>query len=384
MTTQAPNPQKLRVVIAGGGVSALEGALALAELAGDRTEVTVIAPGSDFVYRPMTVREPFAYGPAAHYPLEQIVRDAGATLLVDGLAWVDAAGQVAHTESGGAIEYDALLLALGARACTRYTHALTIDDRRMDETLHGLIQDIEGGYIRRLAFVAPSRMAWPFPIYELALMAVGRAYDMDVELKVTIVTPEDAPLAIFGGVASSAVAELLQKAGIQLITSAHAQVPGPKEVVINPGDRHLEVDRIVALPELYGPAIRGIPLGEHGFIRVDRHVRVPDVGPIFAAGDATEFPVKFGGIAAQQADVAAQSIAALAGAPIEPEPFLPEVRGMLLTDGAPRYLYARITGGQGFSSEISESPPSAQAAKISARYLAPYLEQHAAMAEGAK
>jgi sulfide:quinone oxidoreductase len=374
MATQSGHLQRLHVAIAGGGVGALECALALAELAQDRTAVTVMAPDSEFVNRPMTVREPFAYGPAARYPLEQIVKDAGAELLVDRLAWVDAPDQVAHTESGREVEYDALVLALGARPSTRYTHALTIDDRRMDETLHGLIQDIEDGYVGSLAFVAPSRMAWPLPIYELALMTAGRAYEMGVELEVAIVTPEDAPLAIFGGVASAAVAEMLTKAGIQIVTSAHAQVPTSKQVVINPGDRKLAVDRIVALPELYGPAIRGIPLSEHGFIRVDPHVHVPDAGPVYAVGDATEFPVKFGGIAAQQADVAAQAIAASAGAPIEPEPFRPEIRGMLLTDGKPRYLYARITGGHGFSSEITDTPGSPPAAKISAKYLAPYLE----------
>jgi sulfide:quinone oxidoreductase len=374
MTTQSGHPSKLRVVIAGGGVGGLECALALAALAQDRTAVTLIAPDPEFVYRPMTVREPFSYGPAARYPLARIVDDAGAELLADRLAWVDAPAQLAHTASGGEVEYDVLVLALGARASKRYTHALTIDDRRMDEALHGLIQDIEGGYVASLAFVAPSRMAWPFPIYELALMAAGRALDMGVKLAVTIVTPEDTPLAIFGGIASAAVAELLEKAGIETITSAHAQVPTAKQVVINPGDRRLTVDRIVALPELYGPAIRGIPLGQHGFIRVDPHVHVPDAGPVYAVGDATEFPVKFGGIAAEQADVAAQAIAASAGAAIEPEAFSPEIWGMLLTDGKPRYLHARITGGHGFSSEITETPGGSPPGKISAKYLAPYLE----------
>jgi sulfide:quinone oxidoreductase len=368
--------QKLRVVVVGGGVAALEATLALADLAPELTDVTVVAPDAEFVYRPMTVREPFAYGGARHYPLAPILSDAGAELVSDELAWVDPAEQRIHTKSGRAIAYDALILALGAKAHPRYQHAMTIDDRHMDDALHGLIQDIEGGYVHSVAFVAPARMPWQLPLYELALMTAARAYDMNVELGVTIVTPEDSPLAIFGINASQAVAELLEKAHIETITSAYAEVPSSGEVVVNPGDRSLQADRVVALPELYGPSIRGIPLAEHGFIHVDPFGQVPDVGPVYAAGDAIDFAIKHGGIAAQQADTAALSIAALAGAPVAPEPFDPVIHGMLLTGGDPVYLTARITGGHGFSSEISNTPGWSPSTKIVAKYLSPYLESH--------
>ncbi len=374
MTAQAPHP-KLRVLIAGGGVVALETALALAELAPDRTSTTVLAPNEEFVYRPMTVVEPFAYPVANRYPLAQMVSDAGAELIRDELSWVDPASHTVHTAGELEIEYDALVIALGGRPCRRYTHALTIDDRRLDEAMHGLIQDIEGGYVESIAFVAPGRMAWQLPLYELALMTAARAYDMGVDLETTIVSPEDSPLAIFGVTASSALADVLAKAGIKTIYSAYAEVPRSGEIAINPGDRHLHVDRVIALPELYGPSVRGIPLSEHGFIRTDRFGRVADLKDVYAAGDAIDFPIKHGGLGSQQADVAAQSIAALAGADVTPEPFKPVIRGMLLTGEKPLFLTAEITGGQGFSSQITDeatwSPPS----KIAAKYLAPYLEK---------
>jgi sulfide:quinone oxidoreductase len=376
MTTPASQHDKLRVIIVGGGVAALETALALGELAPEHTDVTVLAPNTEFVYRPMAVREPFAYGPARRYPLEPILREAGTELLTDELDWVDPLKQTIHTSSGQAIEYDALMLALGARALPRYRHALTIDDRKLDEAIHGLIQDVESGYTQSLAFVSAGRMAWPLPLYELALMTAARAYDMGVELSTTIVTPEDAPLAVFGATASNAVGKLLKKARIKTITSAYAEIPSTGHVVINPGDRSLDVGRVVALPELYGPALRGVPLGEHGFIHVDTHGRVPHAGPIYAAGDATDFPIKHGGLAAQQADAAAESIAALAGAAITPRPFHPVIRGMLLTGAKPLYLTAQITGGHGFGSEVSETPTWSPSAKIAAKYLTVALESH--------
>jgi sulfide:quinone oxidoreductase len=386
-TSDSPvRSRRLRVAIAGGGVAGLETLLALSQLAPEHVELTLIASEDEFAYRPLAVREPFAYAPARRYPLARMVADAGARLLAGEIAWVDPGRHTLHTTAGRAVEYDALMLAVGARARERYKHALTVDDCRLDETLRGLVQDVEQGYVTRVAFVAPGRMAWPLPLYELGLMTAARAYDMGVELTTTIVTPEDTPLAIFGSAASAAVAELLERSHIEMIGSAYAEVPSAGRVTINPGDRHLTADRVIALPELYGPNVRGIPLSEHGFIRVDPFGRVADVQDVYAAGDATDFAIKHGGIASQQADAAARSIAALAGAPVVPEPFAPVIRGMLLTGGSPLYLTARITGGHGFSSEIADAPTWSPPSKVASRYLAPYLDglDHEADAAGGR
>jgi sulfide:quinone oxidoreductase len=373
--TPIRNSERLRVVIAGGGVAALETTLALSELAGERVDVKVVAPNEEFVYRPAVVHEPFAQALASRYPLARVVGDAGATLQCDELAWIDPTRQTIHTKSDEAVEYDALVVALGATTSKRYKHAITIDDHDLDQSMHGLIQDIEGGYVHKLAFVAAGRMAWPLPMYELALMTAGRAYDMGIELELTIVTPEDTPLAIFGSVASSSVSALLARAGIEVVGSAYVEVPSAREVVISPGDRRLLVDRVVALPELFGPRVRGIPLGEHGFIRVDPYCRVPNVARVYAAGDATDFPIKHGGIGSQQADVAARSIAAIAGASVMPARFDPTIHAMLLTDAEPLYLSAHLTGGDGRSSEVTDRPTWSPPGKIVAKYLAPYLER---------
>lgn len=374
MTTQDTHSEKFRVLIAGGGVGAIETALALQHLAAARVEMTMLAPNDEFVYRPMTVAEPFSFAGARRYPLAPIARDLNAELLKDSLSWVDHAGRVAHTGDGHALAYDALVLALGARISPRYKHALTIDDRTMEHTLHGVIQDVELGYVKSIAFVAPGRLAWPLPLYELALMTAGRAYDMNVELAVTIVTPEYTPLAIFGEEASRSVAELLLRAGVKTITSAYAEVPERGEIVIHPDDRRLRVNRVVALPELYGPSVHGFPLSHEGFIRVDRFGEVPGCGALFAAGDATDFPVKQGGVSSQQADVVAESVAKLAGVDIEPKPFHPVIRGMLMTYDQPYFMQAQITGGHGFSSQFSSEPLWTPVAKIAATHLAPYLD----------
>jgi len=373
MATAPHTPFK--VVIAGAGVAGLEAALALKDLAGARVAIEMLAPDPEFVYRPMTVREPFAYGSAERYKVEQMAAKIGFELHEQSFAWVDADARVAYTDEGGQLHYDALILALGARIHSRFTHAYTIDDRHLDDILHGLLQDIEGGYVKRLAFVVPARMAWQLPIYELALMTARRAAETEASLAISIVTPERAPLAIFGSTATEAVSTLLDDAGIEVIASAYAEVPSWDSVVVNPGDRQWRFDRVVALPELYGPAVRGLPAGEHGFIPIDIHAKVRGVERVYAAGDATDFAIKHGGISSQQADAAAEQIASLAGAPLHAQPFRPTVYGMLLTGGAPLYLRAHLTGGHGFSSEASREPLWTPPRKIVARYLGPFLEE---------
>src|SRR5262249_5119732 len=94
-------------------------------------------------------------------------------------------------------------------------------------------------------------------------------------------------------------------------------------------------------------------------------------------GDMTTFPVKQGGIAAQQADVVAAAIAARAGADVVPEPFDPVLRGLLLTGGAPAFLRAELHGGRADTSSVADEALWWPPGKIAARYLAPFLASHA-------
>lgn len=370
------------VLIAGGGVAGLETALALRDLAGDRVTTTMLAPEPEFVYRPLRVREPFAGPSANHYSLAEIAADIGVVLKQDAFKWLDAPARTVHTAAGQQLSYDALMLAIGARLQPRFRHALTIDDRTIDDQLHGLIQDVESGYIHKLAFIIPQPTPWPLPLYELALMTARRAYEMNETVSITIVTPEDAPLAVLGSAVSQAVAETLEASGIEVICGTHAETPKQGQVDLFPQGGSLHADRIVALPELFGPSTPGVRKrdggdGAHGFIPVDTHCRVRGMENVFAAGDATDFTLKHGGIAAQQADVAAEAIAKLAGLPIEPSQFKPEVHGMLLGGAKPLYFSAHITGTHGSASVVEDHANWPSGAKIAAKYLAPYLElQH--------
>jgi sulfide:quinone oxidoreductase len=364
------------VVIAGAGVAALEASSALTALAGDRITLTLIAPESEFVFRPLGPHRAFGHTAPPSVPLVDLADAIGAEVISDTLAWVDREGQCVHTKSGREISYDIVLLAVGAVCRARYPEAITVCDTAAEE-LAELVDDIRAGGVTGLAFIVPKRMAWPLPLYEVALMSATLAAEHELEL--TLVTAERRPLQIFGRRASDQLLALLTERRIEVVTNARCEVPERGRVLIladhHPAGRQLSVDRVVALPELLGPHVRGLPCADNGFIPVDRFCRVPTTADVYAAGDATDYPVKHGGIAAQQADVAARSIAAAAGAAVVPRPFHPTIEGLLLTGGEPRYLSARLTGGEPFGSRLSTPLAETAPPKIAGHYLSDLLQK---------
>ena len=353
----------------------METALAVHELAGDRVKLTLLAPTPDFIYRPVAVLEPFVHIPPRRLALAKVAAEVSATLEHDSLAAVDCDRRVLHTGGQRELRYDVLVVAVGAKT-KEAPGVLAMDVSRMEESLHGVIEEIDSGSLCSLAVVAP-RSTWPLPAYEVALLAQRHAREQNVDLDTTIITAEQQPLAVFGDIVSASVAGLLADADIQVMRGAWVESSSGK-LMVNPGERELRFDHVVAVPRLVGPAITGLPADADGFLPVTSHCEVTGVQRVYAAGDGTDFPVKFGGIAAQQADAAAASIASLAGAPTEPRPFDGIVHGVLLSGRKQGSLYftARIEAGLALESRISDTtPPWTTEAKITARYLGSYLDE---------
>jgi sulfide:quinone oxidoreductase len=365
-----------RVVICGGGIAAVEGLLRLRRLVGDSVNIELIAPNEDLVYRPTAVREPFAFGAPRRYPLRAIARDCDAEWTQESLSWVDPDAQVVHTSAGRRVEYDALLVAVGARQVEPYEHVATFRDAEADDTYHGIVQDVEEGYSRSIAFIQPVGPVWPLPLYELALMTAERAESMDIrDLELALVTPEPRPLAVFGGAASTVVTDRLARAGIRIYCNSLAKVPAARRVLIQPQGVELHPNRIVTMPRIAGPSVRGLAgSGAHGFIPIDKHCSVPGTGGrVFAAGDAANYPVKHGGLGAQMADAAAAAIAVLAGALTKAPAFNPVIRGKLLTGRDPVFMSAHPVGAESFESEVFDTPPWPEDDKVVAEELGPFL-----------
>jgi len=374
--TRTPPPH---IVVAGGGVAAVEAVAALRALMGALPRITVLAPDAELTPRPASVAAPFGFGLPTALPFDAIRRHARFDLHRGTLARVEADAHTVVDHLGESIRYDKLLIAVGAIARPALEGAISFGGPADVAAVERAVEDSA-----RIAFVIPSASAWTLPAYELAIMAATELRSRGAEPEITIVTPEPSPLWVFGEQASGAIAELLIERRIAIRVGARATAvhPGRLELADGPD---VVADRVIALPRLVGPEIPGLPHGAHGFIPTDAHMRVPGVPDVFAAGDATTFPLKQGGLATQQADAAAEAIAAELGAAVQPAPFRPVMRGLLLTGGAPIYLRSVLTsngepeaGTVRRSARRSTSAVSSHAlwwppGKIAGRYLAPLL-----------
>jgi sulfide:quinone oxidoreductase len=367
------NDGTTQVTIVGGGVAALEAMIALRRLAEERVRIELVTPTPEWSYRPLAVAEPFGLGEATRYDLVKVARDHGAAMHLAGVQAVRPDAHQLLTWDGRTLDYELLLVAIGAQPITSIPGSVSVKGPGYTGRFRTVLHELEQHRIARVAFAVPAGTSWPLPLYELALMTAAHVAKLGLRgVELSLVTPEQEPLDLFGPAASKAVRELLADRGVTLHTGRYPTEVCDRELLVTPAGS-VAADRAVSLPRLRGPFLPGLPHDAEGFIPTDLHGLVAGEADVYAAGDATTCPIKQGGVATQQADAAAEAIAARAGADVDPRPFRPVLRGMLLTGVAPRYLRADVSGAAGDSSSASEQalwwPPS----KIAGYWLAPYL-----------
>jgi sulfide:quinone oxidoreductase len=366
--------EKQRVLIAGGGIAGVEAALALRDLATDWVEVALRDPRREFVFKPFAVGEPYGAARIFRYELQRLAERCGASFEADAIVSVDAGRRVAVTRDGERLPYDYLVLASGVRMLAAVPGAVTFWGVADEGQVADVIAGLRAGALRRLVFTMPGGRSWALPLYELALLGATELAKAGIGgTQITVVTPEDSPLELFGQRASEQIASLLDERGIEVLAGAHPVHFEAGRLRIAPGEE-IEAGAVISLPRLQGRRIDGIPHDSDGFAGVDEHGMVIGLQRVFAAGDVTTFPVKQGGVATQQADTVAEAIAAEIGGGPGPRPFDPILRGVLWTGTEPHYLYGRPTGGHGDASSLSEQPQwPLRRGKVAGRYITPFL-----------
>lgn len=359
-----------RVLIAGAGVAGLEAALALRRHGAGLLDVELLAPTESFVYRPLLVAEPFGVEASIELPLARLAEQAGAGLRRGALAAVDPARRVVTCTSGEELAYDSLLVAPGATPREAVPGAITFGSAPGRAAFGRLLDRLGTRGMRRVAFVVPRAATWSIAAYELALLTAAELDARGSDGELVLVTHERTPLAAFGADVSATVATRLEAAGVELRCGVTATGYEDGALAFLGGGAEA-VDGAVALPGLVVEPIEGLPQRRDGFIPTDVRMHVSGLEAVLAAGDSTAFPIKQGGIAAQQADVAARAIAARGGAHAGFSSFRPVLRAVLITGGAPEFLRAHSDGRGGGAS--SREPLWWPPEKIAGRYLAPLL-----------
>lgn len=364
----------LRVLVAGDGVAALEFVLAVRALARERVSVELVSPASEFVARPWSVITPFTGVAAPSVPLESLLR-VGVPHRRGAVRAVDAERHRVIATDGAPLGYDRLLLAPGARRIEGVPGALTFSGSSRASAVEAALR----GARSHVLLVAPPGCGWTLPVYELALIA---AHQLPAQPRITVVSYEPRPLDVFGRVASDALARLLDRAGVAFLAGA-VPVEASGEFLVTADGRVTGADAVIALPRLRGVPIDGLRTDAHGFIPVDEHCRVAEARDVFAAGDATSSDVKQGGLATQQADAAAELIAAEAGAPVVPRPCRRVLRGVVLTGEEPLYLRRDLDDDEALARPLRAVPPAVARSglwwpngKIAGRYLTGFLASH--------
>lgn len=345
----------LHVLIAGGGVAALEAAFALRALAGDRVDLELLTPEPKFFYRPQAVFEPFGGVRVQTFELGELAKALQAQLTLGELASVVPAAHVARTTQGMTVPYDVLVIAMGASPTSVLRDAVLFRGPADDDHIAAVAQRSSRGDESPLTIAIPARRTWPLPMYELAF-----GLRSITDRRLTVATVEPAAAEALGRTGSAHLAALLASRNIQLVTEVDFETFPRGETI--------------AAPELRAARIFGLPADDDGFIATDHFGAIFGVEDIYAAGDITSSAVKHGSLAAAQADSVAESIAAAAGAAITPTPFRPVLRA-LIACGSESLWVRRDLADPHDPGLVSGEPLWSPPAKISARYLAPALAE---------
>ena len=261
MTTGETSAQ---VVVAGAGIAGIETALALKAFAGDAVRVTLVDPGRQFRIPATATGRAFGVGRTGERLLAEVAARAGATLTPGRVTAVDPRRHLLMLAGGRLLTYDALVVAIGAWALPSVPGALHFTGHDDVVAVRGMIDEIGAGAARGaetdLAIVVPDDCTWPLAAYELALMAHDHllAGGAAHAVRISVVTAEQTPLAVFGPDASASVARMLGRAGVAVHAGSHVAAWSWGRLEIAGGDA-LAADRVIALPLQRGPALDGLP-----------------------------------------------------------------------------------------------------------------------------
>jgi sulfide:quinone oxidoreductase len=311
-----------RALVLGGGFGGIACAVALRDQLPRGDEVVLVDRREDFV---MGLRKswhllgmsPLAYG-TRHL---SILATRGIEVVTGEITAIDPSTHSA-TVDGRALEADALVLALGARAAIEAVpglaeHGHNAWSREGLEHAQTAIDALRGGRVVVGIFGMPHPCP-PAP-YELALLLADRFDDRGIEAQVTVFGPAPITLPIVGAAGCATLDARLEERGIPFLPG-HSATRVDAGAVRFDGQPDLPYDLLLAVPPHRAPSVlieAGLAPGD-GWVKVDRGTLETGLAGVWAIGDCTAIGLsngmplpKAGLFAEREGDVVAARIAAI-------------------------------------------------------------------------
>ena len=314
-------PPAAKVLVAGGGYGGLETALALKDALAERVEITLLTPVVDLTYRPLSSGAPFVREPARTIDVHRLAAERGMRVVLDELVNVQDDECRVLTHDGELIDFDALVIAVGAHERGSAPPLITWGQEPDQGQLGALLDELAAGTVKSVAVTIPAGAGWPLAGYEAALIVAWTASQLaPTPASVTVITAEEGPAGGLGPQAADWVSKTLADAGVEVLSSSvtHSFTAeqdthdrgGGHTVRVTLGDpaHEITVDRVLCVPESFGPEVPGLPSTPHGFLPTGVDGRVVDSDRGWALGDATQRALKHSIITAAEADAVASSI----------------------------------------------------------------------------
>ncbi len=341
MSTEIPSAVK--VLVAGGGYGGLETALALKDALAERVEITLLTPTVDLTYRPLSSGAPFVREPAHTIDVHRLADERGLRVVLDELVTVQDDECRVLTHDGELIDFDALVIAVGAHERGSAPPLISWGQEPDQGQLGALLDELAAGTVKSVAVTIPAGAGWPLAGYEAALIVAWTASQLaPTPVSVTLITAEERPAGGLGPQAADWVSRTLADAGVEVLGSrvvhnftaeqdTHDR-GGGHTVRVTLGDpvHEITVDRVLCVPESFGPDVSGLPSAPHGFLPTGVDGRVVDSDRVWALGDAAHRALKHSIITAAEADSVASSIIATLGLGEPSGAPLPALHGILV------------------------------------------------------
>src|SRR5436305_1034907 len=180
--------ERVRVIVAGGGVAGLETVIGLRALAGERVAIELIAPERTFAWRSLMVAAAFGGSPGSSLELSELAEVLGITYTRDAILSVEPGERVVRLAGGSHRSYDALVVAVGAVAEEAIIGALTFGTPEGTSRFRTALKLAEAGDISDLVFAVPGHAGWPLALYELALLTAERLRMSATSSHLTLIT----------------------------------------------------------------------------------------------------------------------------------------------------------------------------------------------------